>query len=510
MNFNKSIFLILTFLLLTGLFVRIFISAKLPLTSDEGSYLYDGFLITKGNIPFRDFFARSPLLLSEIALSIIVFGQNIFAGRFLSIISALLSGILIYFIGKKLLNKTFGALAASLFFLLPEVVFQTVHIHTQSNEILFVAGAVLCLLLSIEKQKNIYSLGSGILIGLSFFIRQSVLLYLFAFIVYIFFQKSGFKKNFLYALSLIVGFLIITIPGILVLIKLAGFEKIWLTMGPSLIFSLQRGSGVIGTFSINVLESKISSLNTIARESLLSITLFLTFVWILIFQKKKLLHLRNRGYLLIFLLLIFMGSGYFLYSAFDPNYFAEFLIPLVLISSVSLIILFQEKKFILPLILLIAVLALLSYYYGFNFPHTGQYSQKNIKEALRHMKENGAENDEILTSALIIPYLSGRNAILKISHPTIYRYGRIMEADRDILVPSLGQIEKYMEENKTKFVVIDQNFRNTYFKFHEVFENYVMENYERKKVIKPKNPFQKLLAIEIWGRKETVIPSKAE
>ncbi len=475
----------------------------MPITSDEGSYLYDGFLISKGNLPFKDFFTRSPLFISEAAIFIKILGQKIGAGRLLSILSALLTGVIIYFIGVKLGNKKIGIMASAFYLVFPSAVFQTIYLHTQPSEILFLSLAILMLLTALEKENRLALGGSGAILALSFFVRRSALLFAVAIIIYLFLQKTNLKKRIENTSFFAAGFLIIFLVGVFILIAISDFQKIWLAIGPGLIFSLQKGASSIGTFSSEALVNKITGLNNVLREGLLLTFLLLVFLFFLVFKKSGLPKLRSRGYLFLGLLLIFPAIGYFLYSSFDPNYFAEFLLPLVLMDAAAAIIIYEKKKKVLmPLLIIAALMIIFSYHQGATSPHTGQYSWTAVLKAANYIKEKNSKDDEILTSALAIPFIANRGVPLNISHPTIYRYGRISDDDRNALVPSLSELQNYMEENKAKFVIIDQNFKNTFFKFHEVFEAYVRANYEQKKVIKPEENIPKLLTLEIWERKQ--------
>lgn len=100
----KDYFLILI-ILFFGFLIRLYRAFYSSFEYDEQFYLYDSCLITKGLVPFKDYFARAPVYLLSQSIFFNIFGINYWAGRLLSVISSTVTIYLIYLIAKELYNK---------------------------------------------------------------------------------------------------------------------------------------------------------------------------------------------------------------------------------------------------------------------------------------------------------------------------------------------------------------------------------------------------------------------
>ncbi len=125
-------------ILIIGFFLRLAYATHLPVTNDEGSYLYDGLLLSQGKWPFNYSFSRSPALMFLVAPTVAIFGRSYLAGRAISIFAGLGSAVVLYFMGKRLFNKRVGFIAFAMFALLAPPVVHTSYLLTQPLEILFV------------------------------------------------------------------------------------------------------------------------------------------------------------------------------------------------------------------------------------------------------------------------------------------------------------------------------------------------------------------------------------
>ncbi len=76
----------------------------MPLDLDESWYLANSHLVSKGLIPYKDFFGRSPFLLYLMAASASVFTNDIFIGRLPSVLFSTGTVVLVY----SLANRTAG------------------------------------------------------------------------------------------------------------------------------------------------------------------------------------------------------------------------------------------------------------------------------------------------------------------------------------------------------------------------------------------------------------------
>ena len=96
------------------------------MNDDEGTYLYDAWRVSLGDVPYRDFFvAQTPLSLGFAAVLFKIFGPTVWGARALSYLFILGTASLIYLASRKFFkfNKELSLLAAGLFLFTKHVYF---------------------------------------------------------------------------------------------------------------------------------------------------------------------------------------------------------------------------------------------------------------------------------------------------------------------------------------------------------------------------------------------------
>ncbi|MBK9105098.1 MAG: glycosyltransferase family 39 protein [Saprospiraceae bacterium] len=103
---------------LIALISRIFLSAY-PMNRDEGTYGYLGGLSVKGSIPYVDFYEMKPPVLYYLyGIGGTLFGFSDFGLRFFGLLLNLASGLLIYLILTRYIDKTYALVSSALFAML--------------------------------------------------------------------------------------------------------------------------------------------------------------------------------------------------------------------------------------------------------------------------------------------------------------------------------------------------------------------------------------------------------
>lgn len=224
----KTLGLIIFF---TGLLVRVSYSYNLPVTNDEGSYLYDAFNINQGLIPLKDFLTKSLPLIYTLAGAIKILGNSLTVGRFISIFVSFISSIFIYLIGGELFNKRVGLIASGLFWAFPSIAAYTILVHTEPFQVTLILISTYLIVkgLRLNKLSSLYL--AGLLVGGAFFVRQSSLAYLVWIIFYIFIIKRNLGKYKKPIASFGTGFISVTLPLILITYKYIGSKKIFELIG---------------------------------------------------------------------------------------------------------------------------------------------------------------------------------------------------------------------------------------------------------------------------------------
>ena len=141
-------------------------------------------------INFEPFHEKPPLFFWFQALSMKIFGINAFAARFPNALLGVLTPIILFFMGTKIKNSSFGLLWSLIYMLgiLPSLYFRTGIIDPYFNLFIFTSIYFGYLYLSDEEAKNkIHLVLSGIFAGLALITKGPVAILVIS-IVFIFLQ----------------------------------------------------------------------------------------------------------------------------------------------------------------------------------------------------------------------------------------------------------------------------------------------------------------------------------
>jgi len=139
------------FIVLAGLLLRLYFALTVHLNLDEGSYLYDAELLREGNVPFKDYYTRSPLLLLFLAGSISILGESYLAGRLFVVLISTLTIPLVYLVGKRIFNRRTGFVAALLFSLSPFTAYHGALIFTEIPQAFFLTLSFVLVLRGLDR-----------------------------------------------------------------------------------------------------------------------------------------------------------------------------------------------------------------------------------------------------------------------------------------------------------------------------------------------------------------------
>src|SRR2546422_4297128 len=146
--------LVLALVLLLGAFVRFRLS-EMPLERDEGEYAYAGQLLLQGIPPYRlAYNMKFPGIYGAYALVMLLFGQTA-AGIHLGLLLVNAASILLmFFLGRKLLDLNGGLIAATTFVVLSSSVSVLgLAAHASHFVVLAALGGTLLLLRAVESQE---------------------------------------------------------------------------------------------------------------------------------------------------------------------------------------------------------------------------------------------------------------------------------------------------------------------------------------------------------------------
>ena len=192
---------------------------------DEGGYLYQAWRMTAGEVPYKDFYTpKEPLFLLTGYLIFKLFGLAVFWVRMFSVLVTILTGYLIFLIGRRVYNYAVGLLA-SIFYLVLPVVFLQARLYRSDAYVVFFSTLGLFLFIKAwqDKRKSFFAY-AGIFYAVSVCYKFSGALGTIAVLLFMLHQaitenRDSIIKNCF--LPFISGFLMIMLIVIAVLSNIA-------------------------------------------------------------------------------------------------------------------------------------------------------------------------------------------------------------------------------------------------------------------------------------------------
>jgi len=433
-----------------GIIIIFTIIARIPLLSvplerDEGAYAYGGQLILQG-LPesAKLYLERFPAIYFIYALFMLLFGQTIIGVHIGLLIVNVATIVLVFLLAKRFLDNS-AAIAASAFFSVISLSENVQGLFANAEHFLALSaiGGILLILNAINSNKLFTFFISGILLGISFVIKQQGIFFIiFAGLYFLFitFKKSPvllydiLKKAGIYALGAVIPFSV-----------MMSFQMMTETFGDPIFWIIKYPSSVMETATF---ASGMQNFLSVMKGLIVTSPV----LWILAFVGLILLFIdKNNKNRLIFIvgLLVFsfisISPGLF----FRPHYFILILPVSALLFGATIsfkkkfLLNYKSKKntnVILFLIIIVAITnsifnqkkylfqlnprAVSRYTYGPNpFPESIEIS--------KYIKERSTEEDKI--------------ALLG-SEPQVCFYANRHSATGYIMMYSLVEQGKYAEK----------------------------------------------------------------
>ena len=207
---------------------------NVPLERDEGEYAYAGQLILQGFLPYAKVYSmKMPGIFGAYALMMAILGQTLTGIHLGLMLVNLATIIFIFLLGKQLVDRTTGAVAAVSFAVLSVgQSVQGVFANAEHFVILPAVAGMLILLRATDSRRSLPLFLSGLLFGLAFLMKQHGAAFIAFALVYLIYQgrrtqSASLKPVLTNILLLLAG---ATLPFILIcLFFLASgiFDKFW-------------------------------------------------------------------------------------------------------------------------------------------------------------------------------------------------------------------------------------------------------------------------------------------
>ncbi len=193
---------------------RIRYAVEMPVTNDEGNYLYDAQTLLRGHLAGGDGYVKAPIMLLWVALWQLIMGPTILAGRMGSIMAGVLTIIPMYFIGREAHNKRTGLLAAVMWGMLGSAAVSTVYVHTQPVAMLFGISGIAVIWTALRGHLGGRKLGyrlliGGLLLGLGVASRKSILALGIVPLLLVWIESRGWRNKFQRLVLIGAGFLLV-------------------------------------------------------------------------------------------------------------------------------------------------------------------------------------------------------------------------------------------------------------------------------------------------------------
>ncbi len=274
-KFNKKSFTWLLLALLFGfaLIIRYWYAVELPLTNDEGNYLYDARMLREGVLAGGDGYVKAPFVIFWIALWQMLLGNTIFAGRLSSIIIGALTLYPLYLLCRELwsskavtknwitsylkpeknrLKKTeagwgrrVGIVAAAMWAVVGAAIVFNIYVHTQPLAVFLAVSSLSLLLMALRgttprlsflatpkaPSSDGWFFLAGLLMGMAVASRKSMLALGLVPAAFILLEGKNIKLRIHHLIVFGLGFLIVV--GIVVgaAYWIYGAEGVWEVLG---------------------------------------------------------------------------------------------------------------------------------------------------------------------------------------------------------------------------------------------------------------------------------------
>ena len=496
---NKLV-LVISLGLLGGLVLRLAYAAHLPLSNDEGSYLYDGLLLSQGKWPFLTSFSRAPVLMFLTSGVVRVFGRSFLAGRMISILAGLGSAWLLYLIGQRLINRRVGVLALLFYALSAPCVVHTIYLHTQPLELFFVLVGIWFVLREIGEIREMEETGgvggfvlAGMFFGLAVLVRETAALYPAVAVAAILLLARGiFWRRVWSALVLGVSSLAVWGSVWVFVVRRVGFARVRAVF---LAIMTMHDTGEYMSFGFKM-KKKFEIFYGALGENFLLYFLVVVFAVFLVARLVRVLRGagrlgRNWVFLLLFVSVPFLFYGLY-YRRLQAEYLAEFMPAMVLMSAVALDQMIESvkgkmqsvKSFAVPIAIVFGLpLLAVNYRYQWEHQHGGTFAPEALGEVLNFLEDTVPPDEEIFTAAVIVPFLSGHKLAFDISRPVIFGYPHLAPEVKYALFPTDDEVLAHLAGHPVRWVIFDKTTRDTFFRGHPEIEKYLQENYNVVKVV---------------------------
>lgn len=247
-----------------GVLLRVLYAVAMPITNDEGNYLYDAQALIAGTLAGGDGYVKAPLVIAWLAAWEFIFGHTVLAGRLAMLVVSAVTSIPIYFLTKAAFGQRAGLLSAAAWALLGTTAVFGVYVHTQAVALAFGVTGLACLWVGLKRGDPFskWFIMSGVLLGLGVASRKSILALGLVPLILIFLLSRTWHERLRHLLQVGCAFGLVIGAFVVFAVALYGCDK------P--LFILQDGQrcmGVEEALGINSAEDGLTSVTPEEEEN---------------------------------------------------------------------------------------------------------------------------------------------------------------------------------------------------------------------------------------------------
>lgn len=341
---------------------------KIPIYNDESIYLDWAWFHTHapGHLYDAMLDAKQPLMIWIFGISERIFPDPLFAGRFVSVVFGALTLTGIYFIAKKLFSDKAAIFASITFMTIPFFIFFNRQALLEAGVACAAIWSFYALLNFIEKPSNKTAIILGVVLGLGFFIKTTVIIYIIIsliIIIWILVKQKSKVEDLIKFLGIIVGSIIAVTA--LVLINPTFWEQLSTNSRYSLTIKELLGfpisiwlRNLIGFFEMGfvfitplIFIASICGLFLIAKVKSLPNKIFIAFFLMALIFEILVTRSQATRYLMSFLPFLSISAGYVFYLLWNKKIIGKGIVIFCLTSSIvlSVFLIIDPKNYILKM-----------------------------------------------------------------------------------------------------------------------------------------------------------------
>lgn len=441
---------LLAFLLLIGLAARLFLIWHLPFTFDEGAYLYDARTLAAGALPGGDVLAKSPVMALLLAAIIKLIGPHLFIARAVSLLANMGTAIALYTVGRRLQNQRLGLAVAILWLFASAPLALTIYGTTHAVALALATTAAAFWLASLQHSSSKTAFLAGTCFVLAYATRKTMLATAAPLVLLWFIYHRPRRL----VLAAGIGAVLTLLPWLTSMHLWYGWAGITEAMGwgysqiaeqyisePASMVSWGGGWARFGRVAIQLITPLALLIAWNVRRRLASLPLAASIVW-----------------------LMAMLGLYSLWPGLLPQYLADLMPALVLLSALGLgYVVKQPRPIAAAVISLTIITNFLSLWLVYSQPWAADYTRADLQAASQQLAVLVPEDEPILTAAVIVPYLSGHRVYADIAHPLWYRYNFVNAAAQQAFLPPREDIKQALVNGEVQWVLADRLTNYTYF-----------------------------------------------